>query len=135
MTKLLAWFGCGLGFGIGLCISGTVNPLTVQAFLDVTGSWDPTLVFVLGGAVTTAFIGYRLIFRRSRPLLADRFNLPASRTIDTPLIGGAVLFGVGWGLLGYCPGPAIVSLASLHPEPMLFVVAMVAGNLLAGRLR
>jgi uncharacterized protein len=135
MTRLLAWFGCGLVFGLGLCLSEMVNPLTVQAFLDVTGSWDPTLVFVLGGAVTTAFIGYRLVFRRGRPLLADRFNLPTSRTIDTPLIGGAVLFGVGWGLLGYCPGPAIVSLAGLHPEPLLFVVAMVAGNLLAGRLR
>jgi uncharacterized membrane protein YedE/YeeE len=123
----------GMIFGAGLIVSTMVNPLKVQAFLDVAGDWDPTLLFVLVSAVVTTFIGYRLAWSRPRPWFADTFHLPRSSVIDTRLIVGAAIFGVGWGLIGYCPGPAITALASLHVEPWLFVAAMLAGNFLARR--
>jgi uncharacterized membrane protein YedE/YeeE len=127
MTDILAGVVAGFIFGLGLCLSGLADPSVVQGFLDVAGAWNPALLFVMGAGVTVTLIGYPLIFRRGRPLWAPRFNLPTSTAIDTSLISGAVIFGVGWGLAGYCPGPAVVSLASGRTEVFVFVTAMVTG--------
>ena len=117
----------GLLFGAGLAVSGMVNPAKVLNFLDLAGTFDATLLFVLGGAAVTTFIGYRLALGRDRPLFAERFQLPASTDIDARLIAGAAIFGIGWGLAGFCPGPAIAAVVSLRPEPFIFLVAMAAG--------
>ena len=134
MFAAIIWLLTGVLFGIGLCLGSMVNPTVVQGFLDITGEWNPTLLFVLVGAVVTTFAGYRLVWRRPAPWFGEQYHLPGSNRIDFPLIGGAIIFGVGWGLLGYCPGPAITSLASGYSEPLLFVLALVIGNRLAGRL-
>ena len=118
----------GLIFGIGLALSGMLDPARVIGFLDVAGGhWDPTLVFVLGGAVTTAFVGFALVRRRRAPLFDSGFHLPQTTAIDGRLLGGAALFGVGWGLVGYCPGPAIASLGFVGEPAAIFALAMVAG--------
>jgi|SRR5499433_204969 len=109
------------------CLSGLADPSVVQGFLDVAGAWNPALLFVMGAGLTVTLIGYRLVFGRGRPLWSPRFNLPTSTAIDAPLISGAVIFGVGWGLAGYCPGPALVSLAGGRMEVFVFVIAMVTG--------
>jgi uncharacterized membrane protein YedE/YeeE len=127
MTDILAGLIAGFIFGLGLCLSGLADPSVVQGFLDVAGAWNPALLFVMGAGLTVTLIGYRLVFGRGRPLLASRFSLPTSTAIDTPLISGAVIFGIGWGLAGYCPGPAVVSLASGLTEVFAFVTAMVTG--------
>ncbi|MCG6659749.1 YeeE/YedE family protein [Halomonas campisalis] len=121
----------GLLFGLGLALAGMTDPARVLGFLDVAGAWDPTLMFVLGGAVVTTFIGYRLVFRRLRPLLGDAFQLPTRQDLDARLIGGSALFGIGWGLSGYCPGPAIASVGGLTAPLFAMLVAMVAGWFLA----
>jgi hypothetical protein len=131
--KALAGYLAGLLFGLGLAISGMTDPARVIGFLDVAGAWDPTLIFVLGGAVITTFIGYRLAWRRQAPVLDARFQLPTRRDLDGRLLGGAALFGIGWGLTGYCPGPAVASLPGLSWPLALFLVAMVAGWWLARR--
>jgi uncharacterized protein len=120
-------FLAGLIFGLGLLISGMANPAKVQNFLDLFGSFDPSLIFVMGGAVLVTFIGYRLTLRREKPLLAPRFFLPAAKTIDARLAIGAALFGIGWGLSGFCPGPAVTSLPFLAKGTLIFVPAMLAG--------
>ncbi|TFI59869.1 YeeE/YedE family protein [Sphingomonas parva] len=120
----------GLLFGFGLTLAQMVNPQKVLNFLDFAGTWDPSLAFVLGGATITAAIGFRLAGRRAAPLFADRFQLPTAKDIDTPLVGGAVLFGIGWGLVGLCPGPAIASLAIAPGSVAVFVLALIAGMLL-----
>ncbi|SHL91536.1 DUF6691 family protein [Vreelandella subglaciescola] len=125
--KTLSGYIAGLLFGLGLAISGMTDPARVLGFLDVAGAWDPTLAFVLGGAVVTAFIGYRRVLRGSAPLFAPRFQLPTRQTLDTRLLGGAALFGIGWGLSGYCPGPAIASIATPSAPLIAMLVAMVAG--------
>jgi uncharacterized membrane protein YedE/YeeE len=117
----------GLIFGLGLVISGMANPAKVQNFLDLAGSFDPSLLFVMAGAVAVTFIGYRLILRRPKPLVAERFFLPAAKDIDTRLVGGAALFGIGWGLSGFCPGPAITALPLLAKGTLVFVPAMLLG--------
>ena len=117
----------GLIFGLGLLISGMANPAKVLNFLDLAGSFDPSLLFVMAGAVAVTFVGYRLVLRRRAPLLADRFALPAATDIDTRLVAGAALFGIGWGLSGFCPGPALVSLPLLAKGTLIFVPAMLAG--------
>jgi uncharacterized protein len=127
-------FLAGLIFGLGLLISGMANPAKVQNFLDLAGSFDPSLIFVMAGALAVTFIGYRLVLRRERPVLAERFYLPAGSIIDGRLIFGAALFGVGWGLSGLCPGPAIVSLPLLAKGTLIFVPTMLAGIAIA-RLR
>ncbi len=124
---LLAALLSGLLFGAGLAVSGMVNPAKVLNFLDLAGSFDATLLFVLGGAVVTTFIGYRLVLRQDRPLFAARFQLPTRTDIDARLIAGAAIFGIGWGLAGFCPGPAIAAVVSLRPEPFIFLIAMAAG--------
>ena len=122
----------GLVFGLGLTISGMVDPAKVMNFLDVAGTWDPSLAFVMGSAVVVTFIGYRLAFAGGRPLFDTRFFVPAASAIDANLVAGAALFGIGWGLVGFCPGPAISSLALGGTGPYVFVAAMLAG-LWAGR--
>lgn len=125
----------GLLFGLGLLISGMADPAKVQNFLDVFGTWDPSLAFVMGGAVVTAFIGYRLALRRAAPVLAPTFALPVGDGVDARLLVGAGLFGVGWGLTGFCPGPAVVSIPLLAPGTLVFVPAMLAGIVLARVMR
>ncbi len=134
MPSLLAALAAGLLFGIGLALAGMTDPSVVLGFLDLAGRWNPALLFVMGGAVTVTFIGYRLAFARGAPLFAPRFMLPALAHIDAPLVVGAALFGLGWGLAGYCPGPVLASLVSLNTGVLLFVVAMAVGMLLAPML-
>jgi uncharacterized protein len=131
-----AWiaFAAGLLFGLGLSLGGMTQPAVVLGFLDIFGAWDPRLVFVMAGAVLTTAIGYRLVLRRSRPLLAERFQWPTSRRIDARLMGGAALFGIGWGIAGYCPGPALASLGAGAPALLVLVACMIAGWWLAARL-
>lgn len=117
----------GVIFGAGLTLSDMVNPVRVLNFLDFTGSWDPTLIFVMVGGLAVTTLGYRLIFQRSAPLIDDRFHLPTQRQIDLPLVSGAALFGVGWGLAGICPGPALADLVTLEPKALVFVAAMLVG--------
>ncbi|MFA5901665.1 MAG: DUF6691 family protein [Hyphomicrobium sp.] len=121
----------GLIFGLGLVISGMVNPAKIQNFLDVAGTWDPSLAFVMGGAVAVTFIGYRIAFRRPAPLAASSFHVPTPSTIDSRLLLGAALFGIGWGVSGYCPGPALSALPLLAEGTLIFVLAMLAGLALA----
>ena len=127
MGEILVAGAAGLLFGAGLALSGMVNPEIVLGFLDVAGAWNPALLFVMAGAVPVTFVGYRLAFGRGRPWLGAGFDLPGSRAIDRPLLLGAALFGAGWGLAGYCPGPALASLPSLHPGTLVFFAAMVCG--------
>jgi uncharacterized membrane protein YedE/YeeE len=117
----------GLIFGLGLCLSGMVDPDKVLGFLDLAGNWDPSLALVMGGAVTAAFIAFRVAARRARSFANRPFEIPANRAIDAKLVGGAVIFGIGWGLAGLCPGPAIVSVGFLDGRALLFVLAMIAG--------
>jgi uncharacterized membrane protein YedE/YeeE len=124
---------CGALFGAGLTLSGMTDQNKVLGFLDLFGSWDPSLIFVMVGGIFVTFIGYKIIFKRSSPLWADAFMLPTSTIIDKNLVLGALLFGAGWGLYGYCPGPAIASLAQLHWETFLFVAAMIAGMFLQSK--
>jgi len=120
-------FLAGLIFGLGLLISGMANPAKVQNFLDLAGSFDPSLICVMAGAVAVTFLGYRFVLRRPAPVLAERFFLPAKKDLDVRLLLGTALFGVGWGLSGFCPGPAIVSLPLLAKGTLVFVPAMLAG--------
>jgi len=117
----------GLIFGLGLLISGMANPVKVQNFLDLAGSFDPSLICVMLAAVVVTFLGYRLAFTRLRPVLVERFSLPTAQTIDGKLVLGAAVFGVGWGLSGFCPGPAITSLPLLAKGALIFVPAMLIG--------
>jgi uncharacterized protein len=118
---------CGLVFGAGLAISGMTNPGKVLAFLDVTGVWDPTLALVMAGALGTTAAGFALVRARVRPWLAETFALPTRRDLDRDLLGGALLFGVGWGLVGLCPGPALANLSRPSGEILVFVGSMIAG--------
>lgn len=130
MRVSLTAFFVGIIFGAGLALSDMVNPARVQAFLDIAGQWDPTLLFVMGAALLPSAIAYLLRRRMGRPVFADSFAIPESRTIDRPLLAGAALFGIGWGLVGFCPGPAIAGLALGYWQPWLFVAAMLAGMVL-----
>ena len=138
MPKMLGSLLAGALFGLGLAISGMANPEKVLGFLDVAGDWDPTLAFVMGGALLVTMPAFRLIFRRRRPVLAEDFDLPEKKNVDARLVGGSVLFGVGWGLSGFCPGPAVVALIPALATGILpvlaFFVAMVAGMALYERV-
>lgn len=127
MKQNLAAFACGLLFVLGLGISGMTDPQKVLAFLDVTGKFDPSLMAVMGGAVAVSLVGFRLALRRARPALSHHFHLPRQTRIDAPLVAGAVLFGVGWGLSGYCPGPALASVVTGGVGALVFVSAMLLG--------
>jgi uncharacterized membrane protein YedE/YeeE len=124
-TALIA----GVLFGLGLGYAQMIDPQKVIGFLDITGRWDPTLAFVMGGAVAVTLITFRWVLRRPKPVLDSKFYLPTSQHIDRPLLIGAALFGVGWGMGGYCPGPAITALVLGSANPVVFILAMVAGSL------
>lgn len=131
MLKMVVALLSGALFGVGLAVSGMANPQKIIGFLDVTGGWDPTLLFVMGGALLVALPAFRWIFGRKSPVLAEDFELPAATEIDARLVGGSALFGLGWGLSGFCPGPAVVALvpaiaAGIVPV-FAFVTAMVVG--------
>lgn len=137
MKRIVAAFLCGLVFGAGLIVSQMSNPDKVIGFLDITGAWDPSLALVMGGAVGVFGLLYRLTLRRHAPLLESGFSHPDNTSIDRPLVVGALIFGAGWGLGGFCPGPAIVSAAFGDQRVWAFIVAMIAGALLfrLGRFR
>ncbi|EFH12542.1 DUF6691 family protein [Pseudoroseomonas cervicalis] len=126
---------CGLLLGLGLLLSGMLDPARVLAFLDLAGgAWDPSLAFTMLGAVLVTALGYRLAWRRGRPLLADRFQLPTARAIDARLVTGALVFGLGWGLAGLCPGPALAGLGLGAAGVLAFLPGMALGMALARRL-
>ncbi len=127
MRALLAAALSGLVFGLGLTVSHMIDPAKVLGFLDLAGDWDPSLAFVMLGAIPVAMLGFRHARRQPAPLLAPRFGEPAPRPIDAALCGGALLFGVGWGLVGYCPGPALAGLALGNGKTWIFVAAMIGG--------
>jgi uncharacterized membrane protein YedE/YeeE len=131
MRQTLWAIAAGLLFGVGLAVSQMANPEKVLAFLDLgaipAGGWDPSLAFVMAGALVVTFAGFRLARSRAKPLAAERFEWPTRRDIDAKLVAGSAIFGVGWGLVGYCPGPAVASLAWGRSETIVFVLAMVAG--------
>ncbi|MEE7459749.1 hypothetical protein MPAR168_23060 [Methylorubrum populi] len=129
MAKTASAFAVGLLFGLGLLVSGMADPAKVLAFLDVTGRWDPSLAFVMAGAVAVSATGYLVARRRGRPLLASRLEIPNRRDLDPRLIAGAAVFGLGWGLAGLCPGPALTLLTVAPAQAVTFVVAMVVGML------
>ena len=124
----------GILFGLGLTLSGMSDPAKVLGFLNIAGDWVPDLIFVMGGAVVVTLIFTPLVVKRARPLLADSFSLPTAQTLDKRLVSGAVLFGVGWGLSGYCPGPAVVSLLYGYESTIVFCLAMLAGMSIEGRV-
>jgi uncharacterized membrane protein YedE/YeeE len=132
--KMLSPFVAGLLFGLGLCLGGMTQPQKVLGFLDLAGEWDPSLAFVMAGAVSVAFVAFRVLEGRERSRKAAPLALPQARAIDSRLLGGAALFGIGWGLAGFCPGPALVGLGFLSPGAGLFVVAMAAGMILVDTL-
>ncbi len=117
----------GTIFGLGLALSGMMNPARVRGFLDILGNWDPTLAFVMGGALLVMAIAWRIQARMHRPMACEDFSLPGTKLIDGRLIGGAIVFGMGWGLGGLCPGPAIASLAVNFGSVTVFVISMIAG--------
>jgi len=125
-------FIAGLTFGIGLIISGMADPAKVLNFLDIFGVWDPSLAFVMGGASVTAFVGYRLVWRQNTPAIGPEFDVPDDTAIDAPLLTGAAIFGIGWGLGGFCPGPAWTALAMGSAGILMFLPAMLIGIVLGG---
>lgn len=133
MYRILDFF-IGLLFGLGLLLSGMSDPAKVLAFLDLAGAWDPSLAFVMLGALALGLIAFALARRRSTSLLGQPLLLPSSRPVDAPLWVGAVLFGVGWGLAGFCPAPALLNVATGEPKVIVFVTAMLAGMWAASQL-
>ena len=133
MQRLIIALISGLIFGAGLVISEMTNPIKVQSFLDPLGHWDPSLALVMGGAVAVTLVASRFIMNRKKPIIADRFYMVAKNTIDARLMVGAGVFGMGWGLSGYCPGPGLIN-AMIHPtEAMLFLPALIIGGWIGQR--
>lgn len=131
---ILAAFTSGALFGVGLAVSSMTDRQVVLAFLDVYGAWNPTLAWVMGGAVAVTAIGFRLVLKRSAPLVGGGFRLPERDEVDAPLVAGAAIFGIGWGIAGFCPGPALVGAAVGLADAWIFLPAMIAGSWLAGRI-
>lgn len=130
--RLITIFATGLIFGIGISISGMANPAKVINFFDIAGAWDPSLMFVMGGALITTFIGYRLVLPRpTGPLFESKFQLPTATDLDARLIGGSAVFGIGWGIAGFCPGGALPALGTGRSEVFIFVAALIAGIFVA----
>ena len=127
MGRNLSALLAGLVFGLGLTISQMVNPAKVLAFLDLLGNWDPSLAFVMGSALLVTVIGYRFVWQRPRPVFAPSYEVPGNRAVDARLAAGAVLFGIGWGLVGLCPGPAITAVTFGGPPIFVFLASMAAG--------
>lgn len=134
MTKLVAFF-CGLLFSAGLIVGGMSNPQKILGFLDIAGDWDPSLLIIMGAGLTVSIIGYQLARRRQQSLLNCPLSIPTNKVIDKPLVLGSVLFGLGWGLAGICPGPGLVLVGGGFYQGALFVLAMIIGWLLVGLLR
>lgn len=132
--KIIVALVAGLLFGLGLSLGGMTQPAVVLGFLDVFGAWNPRLIFVMGAAVLTTGIGYRWVLRRKKPLLDATFHVPTARHLDRRLLGGAALFGTGWGVAGYCPGPALASVGALSPSLLLLVGSMLAGWWIASKI-
>lgn len=130
MKNNFAAFLVGIIFALGLGLSGMTDPQKVLGFLNIFGAWDPSLVFVMIGAIGVHFVSYRLIRKRKSPVLAKKWEVPPNSPLTPSLIAGAILFGIGWGLAGYCPGPGITALASLELRPLVFVAAMLLGMLI-----
>ena len=130
MALVLSAFGVGLLFGLGLLVSQMSNPAKVLGFLDVFGAWDPSLAFVMGGAVAVSSLGYFVARRRGIPMLAPKLEIPSRRDLDPRLLAGAAIFGLGWGLVGLCPGPALTLLPIAPQQAGIFVAAMLVGMLL-----
>ena len=130
MKKIIISFVAGIIFAIGLVISGMTNPHVVLGFLDILGQWNPSLAFVMIGAVTFNLISFHFIQKRETPLCSSQFDLPQKTNIDTPLILGSLLFGIGWGVMGICPGPGIVNIVTLHPQALTFGLSLVIGMVL-----
>lgn len=126
---------CGILFGVGLIVSGMSDPAKVLNFLDLAGQWDPSLAFVMGGATLVTFVGYGLTWRRARPVLENNFDIPSMTRVDARLVVGAAIFGIGWGIGGFCPGPALTSLPLAAPGTLIFVPAMLAGLLIGRHVR
>ncbi|MFC7297346.1 YeeE/YedE family protein [Herminiimonas aquatilis] len=120
----------GLIFGLGLIVSGMADPSKVLNFLDLSGDWDPSLAFVMGGAIIVGLFAFRFASRLQKSLLGEAMRLPTATNLDRRLIAGSLLFGIGWGLGGYCPGPALVSLTMGNPKSIIFIVAMLAGMMI-----
>jgi hypothetical protein len=133
--RLFLVYLIGLIFGVGISVSGMANPAKVLNFFDVAGTWDPSLAFVMGGALIVTFVGYRLVLRREAPLLASAFQLPTRRDLDLPLVGGAAFFGVGWGIAGFCPGGALPAIGTGRSEVLIFVAALMVGIIAAKTLQ
>ena len=133
--RLIAAYGIGLIFGIGIMISGMANPAKVLNFFDIAGTWDPSLAFVMGGALLVTLIGYRIVRKRPMPLMGGGFHLPTRRDIDLPLVAGSATFGIGWGIAGFCPGGAIPALGTGRADVFLFMGALLAGILVATVLK
>ncbi len=134
MSKQITALASGLVLGVGLSVSGMTNTERVLGFLDLFGQWDPTLAFGMGSAVIVTFLGFKLVLKNPAPLFDDVFSLPTKTDIDKPLLIGAVLFGLGWGLVGYCPGPALAGLSTGYIAPLIFVFTMIIGLLLSKRV-
>ncbi|MFK8021939.1 MAG: DUF6691 family protein [Pseudomonadales bacterium] len=134
MIKQLFVFLSGLIFSTGLMISGMINPEKVLGFLDVFGDWDASLAFVMGGAVVVTAIGYKIVLKKTKPLFADAFSVPNRKDVDARLILGPIMFGIGWGLVGLCPGPAFAALVVAPTATALFVTAMLLGMFVARRV-
>lgn len=132
--KMLMALCVGLLFGFGLSLGGMTQPAVVLGFLDIFGHWNPQLAFVMGGAVLTTMIGFRLVWKRSRPLFDEKFQLPTAKDLDFRLVAGSATFGIGWGLGGYCPGPALASVSSGVLPVFVLVGTMIVGWWLAARL-
>lgn len=130
MTQRISEFLIGLVFGLGLILSGMSNPEKVLGFLDLAGNWDPSLAFVMGGGVIVAFIAFTLAKKRTQAFFGDALRLPTAKQIDKKLVIGSLLFGAGWGLAGFCPGPALVSVGAGYSQALILVVAMIVGMLL-----
>lgn len=131
MTTIIAAI-VGLVFGLGLLVSGMADPHKVLGFLDLAGAWDPSLALVMGGAIAVGLPGFALARQRQRSLLGEPMQLPTSKTLNAPLVMGSVLFGIGWGLAGYCPGPALVGITAGMESAAIFSAAMLAGMVLFG---
>lgn len=125
--RLLTSFIAGLVFGLGLILSGMSNPAKVLGFLDLAGRWDPSLAFVMAGAILVGGIGFRFAAKRTASILGEPMRMPTARQVDGRLIVGSLTFGAGWGLAGFCPGPAVASLLTGYAEPLIFVAAMAGG--------
>jgi len=133
--RLIWCYFIGVVFGVGISVSGMANPAKVLNFFDLAGTWDPSLAFVMGGALIVTFIGYRYVLKRPVPMMDTAFHLPTRRDLDLPLIGGSAVFGIGWGIAGFCPGGALPALGTGNLNVFMFVGALMVGILAAKGLQ